>query len=192
MPNGARDTARPVFLMGNLTNAHLNMAELNMTEHYLYPGERWFGRGKMQLRTLLGSCVAITLWHPGRGIGGMCHYLLPEDPGKSRSRPLDPRYADEAMALFLKDIKHSSTCPADYQVGLFGGGNMFTTLERAWSVDIGRRNAAFGRLLLRRHGFSVAYEDLEGRTHRQIILDMRDGTLVLRRGTEHSMVLPAR
>jgi len=168
------------------------MTDIHITEHYLYPGERWFGRGKMQLRTLLGSCVAITLWHPGLGVGGMCHYLLPEDPGKTRGRLLDPRYADEAMALFLRDIKRSGTCPADYQVGLFGGGNMFTTLERAWSVDIGRRNAEAGRLLLRSHGFSVTYSDLEGRLHRQIVLDVRNGTLSLRCGTERSKILLAR
>lgn len=160
-------------------------------EHYLYPGERWFGQGKMQLRTLLGSCVAITLWHPGLGMGGMCHYLLPEDPIKTRLRFPDPRYADDAIELFLKDIKHVRTCPADYRVGLFGGGNMFTTLERTWSADIGRRNATAGRILLKNYGFSVTYEDLEGRLHRQIILDLRDGAISLRRGTERSIVFPA-
>jgi chemotaxis protein CheD len=122
----------------------------------------------------------------------MCHYLLPEDPGKNRGRSPDPRYADEAMNLFLRDIKHAGTCPADYRVGLFGGGNMFTTLERSWSVDIGRRNAEAGRSLLKRYGFSIAYEDLEGRTHRQIVLDMRNGTVQLRRGTEQSVVLTGR
>jgi len=165
------------------------MSSVPIPERYLYPGERWFGKGKIRLRTLLGSCVAITLWHPGLNVGGMCHYLLPSDPGRGQNRSLDPRYADEAMLLFLKDIKRCKTCPSDYRAGLFGGGDMFATGKRPWSVDIGRRNATMGRLLLRKHGFPLAYEDLEGRSHRQIILDMRDGSLVLRRGTEHSMLL---
>lgn len=162
----------------------------NPIERYLYPGERWFGKGKIQLRTLLGSCVAITLWHPGLMVGGMCHYLLPEDPGKTRKKMPDPRYADDAIWLFLKDIKRSRTCAADYRVGLFGGGNMFTNLDQTWSVDIGKRNASIGRSMLRNYGFSIAYEDLEGAVHRQIILDLRDGTVFLRRGTQQIVVLP--
>ena len=161
-------------------------------EHYLYPGDRWFGKGKIRLRTLLGSCVAITLWHPGLRIGGMCHYLLPTDPGKPRCRPPDPRYADEAMGLFLRDMKRTATHPTEYQVGLFGGGNMFMALERSWSVDVGRRNAAAAHALLHQYGFIVTHEDLEGRVHRQILLDLRDGSLTLRRGVERSIVLLTR
>jgi len=48
----------------------------------LMPGELHFGGEVQSLKTLLGSCVALTLWHPKRRIGGMCHFLLP-----SRQRP---------------------------------------------------------------------------------------------------------
>ncbi len=167
------------------------MAE-SVSEHYLYPGGIWFGSRKTQLRTLLGSCVAITLWHPGLRVGGMCHYLLPENPLKDRiGVHEDTRYADHAMRTFLRGIKKARTCPMDYQVGLFGGGNMFTALEREWSVDIGSRNIAAGYLLLQRSGFATTYEDLGGKVHRQITLDMSNGTLFLRRGTEQTLVLPA-
>lgn len=43
----------------------------------LQPGEFHFGGANTRIQTLLGSCVAITLWHPIRRIGGMCHYMLP-------------------------------------------------------------------------------------------------------------------
>lgn len=51
---------------------------------FLQPGEWYFGEGNTRVRTTLGSCVAIVLWHPVRRIGGMCHYMLP-----SRGRPSD-------------------------------------------------------------------------------------------------------
>jgi len=165
------------------------MADIQLAERYLYPGERWFGRGNLQVRTLLGSCVAITLWHPGLKSGGMCHYLLPEDPTRSRARAPDPRYADEAMGLFLRDIKRMRTCASDYRAGLFGGGNMFTALERAWTVDIGRRNSEMGRSLLRRYGFTLVYEDVGGKLHRQVILDITDGKIFLRRGQGNTVIL---
>ena len=69
------------------------------------------------LRTLLGSCIAITIWHPGRRIGGMCHFLLP-----SRARrpgdALDGRYGDEAMEAMMDLLKLTQTKPSEYAAGL--------------------------------------------------------------------------
>src|SRR5439155_18563598 len=42
-------------------------------EIFLQPGEWYFGDADTRIRTLLGSCVAITMWHPRRCLGGMCH-----------------------------------------------------------------------------------------------------------------------
>ena len=44
---------------------------------HLQPGELIFGRGRGTIQTLLGSCVAVTLWHPQRRLSGMCHFVLP-------------------------------------------------------------------------------------------------------------------
>ena len=92
-------------------------------EVFLQPGDFHFGGGRTRLSTLLGSCISITLWHPRRLIGGMCHYML---PGRSRAAdaPLDGRYADEALALFDQAVARVASRPADYQVKVFGGGNM--------------------------------------------------------------------
>ena len=47
----------------------------HVIEIYLQPGELWFGDANTRIRTILGSCVAITLWHPHRRIDGMCRYM---------------------------------------------------------------------------------------------------------------------
>ena len=66
-----------------------------MKEIMLQPGEFFFGQDDTIIRTHLGSCVAITMWHPEQKRGGMCHYML---PSRARSDdPLDGRYADEAI-----------------------------------------------------------------------------------------------
>ena len=41
-------------------------------EHYVT------GDPEVTLTTILGSCVAVCLWDPERGVGGMNHFLLPE------------------------------------------------------------------------------------------------------------------
>ena len=40
-------------------------------EIFLHPGEFYFGDRHTRIRTLLGSCVSIILWHPRLLIGGM-------------------------------------------------------------------------------------------------------------------------
>ena len=54
----------------------------------LMPGQLHFGGHAATLRTLLGSCLAVTLWHPERRLGGMCHFLLPSRQRKE-DEPLD-------------------------------------------------------------------------------------------------------
>ena len=54
-------------------------------EYFLHPGEFQFTDDPdTRFRTLLGSCVAMTLYHPKRRIGGMSHYLLPTRGAKRR------------------------------------------------------------------------------------------------------------
>ena len=48
-----------------------------VNEIYLQPGEYFWGGQNNRVKTLLGSCVAICIWHPKLKIGGMSHCLLP-------------------------------------------------------------------------------------------------------------------
>ena len=151
-------------------------------EIFLQPGELYFGEENTRIRTLLGSCVAISLWHPRLRIGGMCHYMLPHRPQRGREQPLDGRYAEEAMDLFLGELRRSHTAPADYQVKLFGGGQMFGQMNRPrHHVDISERNMEAGRELIARHGFRLQAQDMGGHGHRNVILDLWSGDVWLKR-----------
>ena len=63
----------------------MNAAPEDALEIFIRPGEFYFGDGNTRIRTILGSCVAVTLWHPERHIGGMCHYMLPRRPRRKHS-----------------------------------------------------------------------------------------------------------
>lgn len=147
-----------------------------VTEIFLQPGEFYFGGAATRIRTLLGSCVAITLWHPSRMIGGMCHYMLPcrQKPGG----PLDGKYADEAMALFLRETAHHHTRPEEYQVKLFGGGTMFPGYSEETSVAHSNINAA--RMLVTQHHLRLSAEDLGRNGHRDVIFDISSGDVWVR------------
>jgi chemotaxis protein CheD len=160
----------------------------HVIEIFLQPGEFYFGDRDTRIRTLLGSCVSITLWHPRLLIGGMCHFLLPSR-GARKSAVLDGRYADEALEMFLKETRAAGTRPQEYQVKLFGGGNMFpgnrNGLDSKLSLfsaplgddcrSVSCKNAQAARTLVEQHGFVVTAQHLGGAGHRQILFDIWSG-----------------
>ena len=148
---------------------------------FLNPGDVFFGDKSVRLRTLLGSCVAITTWHPQLKIGGMCHYMLPAR-GRGKITRLDGRYADEAVLLLLKEAMRSQTDPYEYEVKIFGGGNMFgeTRKPSLGQLNVADRNVIAGQELLQRHGFLVAAEHLGGEGHRNIIFEISTGDVWVR------------
>lgn len=146
---------------------------------FLQPGEVYFGGRDTRIRTLLGSCVAIAMWHPGMLAGGMCHYMLPAAPAGKRDA-LDGRYADEAMELMLREIRNAYTSPAEYQVKLFGGGHMFSAYQPVRGDHVGAKNVEMARILLKRHGFSTHAEHLGGVGHRNVLFDIWNGHVWMR------------
>ena len=151
---------------------------------FLQPGEFYFGDEKTRIRTLLGSCVAITLWHPKLHIGGMCHYMLPKRPSNNSGETiaLDGRYAEDAIKMFLHEISQARTRAAEYQVKLFGGGNMFPhTVKTVRHTSISETNVNFGRAAIIQCGFHLAAEDLGGSGHRNVILDLWSGDVWVRK-----------
>ncbi|MCP4695772.1 MAG: chemotaxis protein CheD [Gammaproteobacteria bacterium] len=146
-----------------------------MKEVFLRPGEFYFGEADTRIRTILGSCVAITMWHPRRRVGGMCHYMLPRPGRKARSNKPDGRYAEDAIQLFLDELAKRSTKCREYQIKVFGGGNMFPTLAKQQINNIGERNMKIGQELLRVHGFRIHTTHMGGPGYRRIVFNVNTG-----------------
>lgn len=156
--------------------AHLK----NLLDIFLQPGELFVADAGFQIRTILGSCVSITLWHPLARVGGLSHFLLPTRGGAALPHELDGRYGDEALALMFKDLKAAGVNPGQCEAKIFGGGNMFPGNQHARgrhaiALAVGKRNGEAARELLRLHNIAVVSESLFGIGHRQIIFDVRNG-----------------
>jgi chemotaxis protein CheD len=151
-------------------------------EIFLQPGELYFGDRDTRIRTVLGSCVSLTFWHPDLLVGGMCHYMLPnraQERRGIRTRELDGRYADEAIELLIGEIKACGAPHREYQVKLFGGGNMFPE-RRVPANNVGLRNVEVARQLAAKHGFNCVAEHLGGDGHRNVIFDIWSGHVWVR------------
>lgn len=166
---------------------------------FLQPGEFYFGDKDTRIRTLLGSCVSVTMWHPKLLIGGMCHYMLPfRGPQKTapRNYKLDGRYAEEAMLMFLQEAARHNSDPRKYVVKVFGGGNMFpdNTRKRPGSCNpkssreeimacsnVSCKNTSVIYSLAKQYGFHIAAEHMGGDKHRNIIFDIWSGHVWMRK-----------
>ncbi|MDY7086952.1 MAG: chemotaxis protein CheD [Actinomycetota bacterium] len=150
-----------------------------MPEVFLHPGDYHFGGAGTRIHTVLGSCVSITVWHPTLRLGGMCHYMLPARPRTDQGPP-DPRYADGAIGLFLRDVRRANTAPGQYEVKMFGGGRQFPESGIPAPLDVARHNIDAGIALLERHDFALAVSDLGGTGARRLIFDIGTGDVWLR------------
>lgn len=156
-------------------------------EIYLQPGEIYWGDADTRIKTLLGSCVALCLWHPEKNIGGMSHSLLPSrgyQSAEGDSEEKTARYIDESIEIFLDEIKKHGTKPSDYHVKFFGGGDMFKNVWKKNGPSVGERNIEMAKDLISKHGFQLKAEHVGGEGHRNIIFDLWSGDVWLKHASK--------
>lgn len=168
----------------------------HVVEIILQPGDFYFGDRDTRIRTLLGSCISIVMWHPKLLIGGMCHYML-SSRGEKGIATLDGRYGDEAILMFFREAIRNSSNPNDYIVKIFGGGNMFSRSKSHVPCldspcdqviqtcrNVACKNVVKGVSLLDEYGFSIRSKDLGGIVSRNIIFDIWSGDVWVRKNTQ--------
>jgi chemotaxis protein CheD len=147
-------------------------------EIYVKPGEVLFGNGAV-VKTLLGSCVSILVWHPAKRVGGMCHFVLPARGSRTGGGP-DGRFAPEAMELLVRGMALYGTTPAEYRFQLYGGGNMFPEFNIVSGQRVGNQNAAAARSLVRQYSGQLEVEELGRDVYRHIAFDLDTGEVAAR------------
>jgi chemotaxis protein CheD len=104
------------------------------TVAYLGPGQLFFTPAPATITTILGSCVAVTLWDPETGTGGMCEYALPHWRGGTRST----RYGDVAIELLVEKFECAGIPAKRLEARVFGFGddNVGAAREVLYGRDI--------------------------------------------------------
>ncbi len=151
---------------------------------FLHPGEWYFGDRDTRILTTLGSCVAVTLWHPELKIGGMCHYML---PGAGPPEALNARYGEDALQLLVAEVQRLNSLPEDYEAKLFGGASMFEVGPGGSSVA--RQNIKAAEALTRQYGLNVIARSLGGSGYRQLVFNISSGDVWMRQGESRATSL---
>lgn len=151
----------------------------------LQPGQYFVGDARHCVRTILGSCVSITLWHARYRVGAMSHFLLPQRTAAGQQGgPLDARYGHEALHLMLRRLLADfGVSPRECEAKVFGGGDMFPSPQPDRSGSVGRRNGEAAQQMLLAHGITVRSESLFGKGYRQIYFNIGSGDVWVRLAT---------
>jgi chemotaxis protein CheD len=136
----------------------------------LLPGEYYVTRTDEAITTVLGSCVSACIRDPVAQVGGMNHFMLPEESAFGDESYADTlnrqetRYGCYAMESLINDLLKLGATRDRLEIKLFGGGRILASM-----TDIGARNIAFIRQYLSTEGLGVAAQDLGGDRPRKVV-----------------------
>ncbi len=140
---------------------------------YLHPGQTFVTAEPYDIITILGSCIAVSLWDPTRHIGGVTHYLLPVWDGHKMS---SPRYGNIAIADLVRKVTDLCGNKSNLEAKVFGGACMFANFKKDGEEYLGSRNRAAAHDLLHGHQIKIAAEDTLGDVGRKVTFHVVDGT----------------
>lgn len=144
---------------------------------YLKPGEIVVAKEPVLVSTVLGSCIAVTLFSPGSGAGAICHAMLPDNAG----RETDLRYVDTAVRhIFRQLYRYGAT--SDLVVKLFGGARVLNVSDSpSPAQSVGEQNVSRALEILDSLGLKITSEDTGGVVGRKLFFCTRSGDVYLRR-----------
>jgi chemotaxis protein CheD len=146
---------------------------------FLQPGELFATQSPVSVKTILGSCLAVTMRAPRLGLAAMAHCLLP-NAGELSSVLSDAealRYVDSTIELMLRRFAAEGAERGELEIKLFGGSGK---LELT-TYSVGQRNVATARKVLARYGIKVAASATGGRCGMAIQFDTGSGNVLVKR-----------
>ena len=141
------------------------------------PGEYFVTKRDMVLVTVLGSCVAACIRDRVTGVGGMNHFMIPDDKSDNPDAP-GARYGTYAMEMMINQILKAGAKRSNLEAKLFGGGNVL----RGFTVtNIGERNVDFALEYLKRDNIRVVAKSLLDIYPRKIYFFPASGQVMLKK-----------
>jgi chemotaxis protein CheD len=136
-------------------------------------GQAMLAREPVRLTTILGSCVAVTLYSPVRRLGMLSHVVLPQSKG-NLSNPA--KFADTAVPHMLSTLRRQGLEPRELTAKFVGGACMF---GNGTCAQIGESNVRAVAEALEAAGLRVAARDVNGTAGRRVCFDLSTGSITV-------------
>lgn len=96
-----------------------------------------------KITTVLGSCIAMSLFVPKLKAGAICHALLPvcREQRTCRERCINPyKYVNCVIPEMIRRLEEMGAGPREMEAKLFGGADMFSNNSKNGAMSVGRQN----------------------------------------------------
>lgn len=143
----------------------------------ILPGEYFVSETGMLLVTVLGSCVAACIRDVDSGVGGMNHFMLPDDGGRETVGS-SARYGTYAMEVLINHLLKLGARRNRLEAKVFGGGAVLASLS---SSNVGVRNAEFVLDYLKTEKIPVVAKDLLDSYPRKVYYFPKSGKVLVKK-----------
>ncbi|MCH8815349.1 MAG: chemotaxis protein CheD [Chloroflexi bacterium] len=131
----------------------------------------------------IGSCVALCIYDPGKGVAGMAHLVLP-DSSEGRGTGRGAKFVDTGIPLLVAEMEALGGSRTRMVVKMAGGAHMIVVAQGNGS-SVGDRNVTAARQSVVALGLAISAEEVGGSRGRTVrILADSGRVLVASAGAE--------
>jgi len=157
----------------------------NLPIIFLKPAELYINRGPALVKTVLGSCISVTMLNRRTGIAAMCHALLPlcrKKQGCHDHCPEKYRYVGCVIPEMVQKILGFGIKKKEIEVKLFGGAETLGANKGQVSIaPVGRQNVKEAVKAIQANQLWLKTTDVGGGYGRKILFDTHSGEILLRK-----------
>lgn len=148
----------------------------------ILPGEFYVSNQHEVIATVLGSCISVCVRDPVLQMGGMNHFMLPQQ-GSHNSVTWDgsqisseTRYGNWAMEYLINELLKAGALKSRLEIKVFGGGQVLSNM-----TNVGARNIHFIESYLENEGLAVTSKDVGGIHPRKVLYFSDTGKVLVKR-----------
>lgn len=134
---------------------------------------------KGELKTFVGSCVAICLFDIKAKIAAMAHVMLPKKENDKNYEGTKGKYADEAFRHMVKNMLKMGADHKRIQAKMAGGAAIFSHESEPNVFNIGSRNVAAIKQILQENGIILVSEDTGANFGRWVKFSLSSGEMTV-------------
>jgi len=135
------------------------------------------------MKAVVGSCIALSLYHPRLKKGVMAHIVLPDATGREE---MPGKFANTAVPRMLELLKELSAPASCVTAKLAGGANMFGS---SGPLQIGVANIEAVTQALRAAGVRITAQDVGGNRGRRVTFECECGAMTVESAGQPTKVL---
>ena len=174
--------------------------KITLAHLYLKPGEMFILEMPTLVTTILGSCVAVTLYNRRLQVAAISHALLPHCRRRVYQNNVHDllhgecakcsdafKYVDCAVSMMIEAFSRFGITAAETQVQLYGGARMIAAQNQPGSMEpVGLQNSNVAQKVIADHRLTLYACDIGEAAGRKISFNTKTGDITLHKTAGHA------